>query len=135
MHLPNRSASGFTLIELIIVILVIAILGAIAANRFTAVKQAAFVTVMKADLRRLSAEQVMFYNTRFEDGRRLRYGRQNQLNFVPSDNVTIRLRANRTGWAARAQHTNVGRAQRCTLFHGDIRTFRPRGDEDVITCD
>ena len=131
----HGSRRGFTLIEMLIVVVLVAILAGIATSRFVVAKKSAFVTVMKADLRRLSAEQVMFYNTRLEDDRRLRFGNLRQLGFEPTQGVTIRLRANQTGWAARAEHEAVGRNPRCTLFHGDIRTFAPRGDEGVIHCD
>ena len=126
---------GYTLIELLIVVVLVAILAGIVTSRFVVAKKSVFVTVMKADLRRLSAEQVMYYNTRFEDDRRLRYGNLRQLGFQPTTGVTIRIRANQTGWAARAEHEAVGRNPRCTLYHGDVRTFRPRGPEDEIYCD
>ena len=135
MHRPYSRSGGFTLIELLIVVVIISILAAMAAGGLVVVKRAAFVTTMKADLRRLAADQVIFYNTRLENDRRLRFGNMRQLQFVPTGGVTIRIRANATGWAARAQHEAVGRRKRCTMFHGNIRTFRPRGPEDVVFCD
>ena len=46
---PSRK--GFTLIELIVVILVLGILSAIAIARFVSVKERVYVATMKADLR------------------------------------------------------------------------------------
>ncbi len=45
---------GYTLIELLIVILVLGILSAIAISRFVGLKEAAYIASMKADLRNFS---------------------------------------------------------------------------------
>ena len=42
---------GFTLVELIVVILVLGILSAIAISRFVSLKESAYIASMKADLR------------------------------------------------------------------------------------
>jgi type IV pilus assembly protein PilA len=47
----EKSARGFTLIELIVVILVLGILSAIAIARFVSLKERAYEATMKADLR------------------------------------------------------------------------------------
>ena len=53
---------GFTLVELIVVIVVIGIIAAIAIAKFVGVKEAAYIASMKADLRNFALYE-QFYAT------------------------------------------------------------------------
>ena len=53
---------GFTLIEMLCVVVIIGILAAIAIPHFNNTKGRAFVTAMKSDLRNLSSAQEAFYS-------------------------------------------------------------------------
>jgi type IV pilus assembly protein PilA len=60
MDTRPRSDAGFTLIELLVVMIVIGILAAIAIPSFRAVKQRAWVTAMKSDLRNAMQAEEMY---------------------------------------------------------------------------
>ena len=60
------SRRGFTLIEMLIVIVIIGILAAIAIPKYAGMKQKSYVTTMKSDLRNLAtAEEAFFADSGF----------------------------------------------------------------------
>jgi len=60
----GMTRQGFTLIELLVVLVVLAILAAFAVNKVNSVKETAYVTTMKADLRNLVlAEEAYFQDS------------------------------------------------------------------------
>jgi prepilin-type N-terminal cleavage/methylation domain-containing protein len=127
---------GFTLLEILIVLVIIGVLAGIGALRLGSVRRSAFRTQMEADLRRLAADQVMYFNGRLEDGRRMRYaGTLRQLGFTPTDGVSIRLRGDEQGWSAQATHESLGRRPRCAIAVGGMRAFPPATAEGIVTCE
>ena len=91
-------STGFTMIELLIVIIIIGILAAIAIPRFTESKRLAYVASMKSDLRNMvSAAESKFA----EEG--------TYVNYVPpaSSGVKIVYSGTIDGWSATATHPSV----------------------------
>jgi prepilin-type N-terminal cleavage/methylation domain-containing protein len=113
--MPVRNVRGFTLIELILVVVIIGILATITIPKFGNTKEKALVAEMKVDLKNLvSAEEAYFsdYTTYT--------GTLGNLNYNVSTGNTINLisiTASGTGWNATA--TNVGTAKVCGIFIGN----------------
>ncbi len=107
-----RDTSGFTLIELIIVVVIIGILASIAIPKFGNTKEKAYVAGMKADLRNLvTAEEAYFaeYVTYATATSNLNY------NVSTGNTITLGTTTG-TGWNATA--SNTGTAHTCGIFIG-----------------
>jgi prepilin-type N-terminal cleavage/methylation domain-containing protein len=120
---------GFTMIELLIVIVVIGIIAAIAIPKFQAIKGKANVAVLKSDLRNLSNAEEGYlyekdvYTTVLSD-----------MSFVASPGVTITVTtATASGWAAKATSPQAG-SNSCAIFHGNVPALAPAVDEGIIAC-
>lgn len=126
---------GFTLIELMIVVVIIGVLAAIAIPKFASTKERAHVTAMKSDLRNLATVQEMYLSD---------FGSYTPViasnlagavatpdpatGFIPSSNVTVRgaLVAGGAGWNATATHVSApGRV--CEIFIAGGQVAGPAG--------
>ena len=110
-----RNSSGFSLIELLLVTLIIGILATIAIPRLTAARDRAFVATMQADLRNLATQQEIHYADE------LTYSNDfDDLAFSSSDRVTVTVtEASGTGWSATAAHEAFGDDDGCSVYYGD----------------
>ena len=124
-----RPRWGFTIIELLIVVILIGSLVAIAAPKLMKTKERAVIAAMKADLSNLvMAEEsylvdFMTYTTDLGD----RYQTS------PGNNVTIQG-VSASGWAATA--TATGTAVTCAVYHGSGATpVAPATTEGAPACD
>jgi prepilin-type N-terminal cleavage/methylation domain-containing protein len=126
---PRRRRAGFSLIELLIVVVIIGILAAIAIPQFANTKGKALVTKVKSDLRQLAnAEEGYFYGAG-------QYTTDlNALGVVISPGVTVTIvQATASGWAATG--TAVGaNPTNCALFYGSATPVAPATVEGVLTC-
>ena len=129
MTTPTRR--GFTMIELLIAVSIIAILASVAIGKFSKVRDKAFVTTMKADLKNLATQQEIYHNTTYSFTTSLA-----SLEMVPSDGVSITINeANGVGWAATAVHSGL-LAEQCGLYHGSANPTNgsPGPAEGVVAC-
>ena len=109
------SRRGFTLIEMLIVIVIIGILAAIAIPKYAAMKQKSYVTAMKSDLRNLvTAEEAFFadsgYYTATVTGRKKKQAALTAtgLVFDPSTGVSDPLVTVGQGtWSGTVSHAQV----------------------------
>jgi type IV pilus assembly protein PilA len=123
---------GFTLIELILVVVIIGILAAIAVPKFFLTRERAYRTSMQADLKSLATLQEIYHISNLSYS-----GSLAALEMTPSEGVDVTVtEATTQGWAAQSTHPGVpGRT--CGVFYG---TAAPGGGAPavapgVITCD
>ncbi len=107
-----RDTKGFTLIELIIVVVIIGILASIAIPKFGNTKEKAYVAGMKADLRNLVTAQEAYFSEYVTYA-----GALSSLSYnVSTGNTIYLLGATGQGWSATA--TNTGTAHTCGIYIG-----------------
>jgi type IV pilus assembly protein PilA len=121
--------SGFTLVELLIVVVVIGILAAMAIPKFQSTKGKAYLASVKSDLKNLStAEESFFYEHRT-------YSTDlDSLKAVYSHGVILTVvNATASGWSATAYHPSSW-PHTCALFYGSIGAVAPATVEGEIAC-
>lgn len=107
----KTNANGFTIIELLVVTLLIAILTAIAVPQLFGTKERSYVASMRSDLRNLETAQEAYYvdNITYAGGLPAL-----GTTFLMSPGVAIAIdSSSQTGWGATASHTAT--AVVCTI--------------------
>ena len=125
---PTSRRPGFSLVELIAVLLVVGVLVGLAMPRFHAYKRKAHVASMISDLRNLAAAEEEFWNAM------KRYSVDTTaLELSTSPGVTLALvSADSTGWSARAIY--AGDPATCSIFYGSAAPLPPAARGNVIGC-
>lgn len=130
-----RGECGFTLVEMMIVLVLISILSAIATVTLGNSSNRAYIAAMQSDLRNVATAQEAYIEQTFaETGTATYANNMSRLAVTLSNGVTIRMRGNANGWTARATHQRVSGA-RCAVFRGTVTPFPPATDEGRIECD
>lgn len=126
---PRRSTGGFTLVELLVVIVIIGILTAIALPRFSDARERAFFATMQSDLRNLALQQEVHF------AEILAYSADDSvLNFQSSSGVTVSIALSGGGWSATASHSALDGDQGCMIYYGPVTT-RPSISSDTASSE
>lgn len=123
-----RRVNGFTLVELMVVIIIIGILATIAVVRLQREKDKAVVATMTADLHAIHEEQEAHYieNRTYSSD-------LVALNAVTSPNNTLTIvEASASGWSAQVTNTTV--TQTCVIVVGTAAMIGGATTEGAITC-
>ena len=124
-------SSGFTIVELLIVMTVIGILAAIAVPRFNVTRHKAYRATMTSDLKSLANSQEVYYNVHFTYSSIL-----SDLEAAQSQAVTLTINeATSNGWAATSGHLGLP-ADQCGVYYGDAAAAgaSPATVAGVIAC-
>jgi type IV pilus assembly protein PilA len=127
--LSFRPRRGFTLLELLIVVVVIGILAAIAIPKFQQTKSRAYASSLKSDLKNLSSmqEDHFYHNETYATSAAA-------LGFSGSEGVTITIvESDGRGWSATATHP-AAFPLTCAVFYGQSAPVVPATVEGVMHC-
>ena len=129
MHAQLRKRDGFTLVEILIVIVIMGILATMAMVAWHDKKVDAFVASMRSDLRNVAAAQEAYYSANQTYASNV-----NQLAFRASTNVTVTVSGTLAGWAGSASHP-AANGRTCALFYGAIPPEASAVAAGIVKCD
>lgn len=120
---------GFTLIEMLIVVVVIGILAAIAIPKFTETKGRSYAGTLKSDLRNLAGQQENYFSANDTYG-----GGLPALGFAGSPGVVLTItESSGTGWSATATHPSADPLI-CSVFYGSAAVVAPATQAGTVDC-
>jgi len=124
-----RRERGFTLIEMLLVLVILGILAAVLVPRWANSREKAFMATMKSDLRNLAtAEEAYFY-----DNASYATTLSSLPAYNPSTGINVTInQATVAGWSATASRT--GLARQCFLFIGSVSPIGAATVEGQVTC-
>ena len=123
---------GFTLIDLLIVIVILGILVAIAIPKVSNTTHRSYFAAMEADLKNLASQQEIYYASEYSYT-----AEQSDLAFISSRDVSISVNADSEGWSATATHVALEPIEGCSIYHGPIPTTTLLGTPstpDEVAC-
>jgi len=120
---------GFTLIELMVVVVIIALLAGMAVVRLTGTKERALIAKMRSDLRTLTVQQEAYFsdNERFSTS-------LTDLKFVVTQGMEVTIvQGDGAGWSA-TMHPVGSTTPICAVFFANAAQVAPAEREGVIGC-
>lgn len=124
-----RNRRGFTLVELLVVILIIGVLAVIALPNFVRTREKAYVAALKSDLRNLATAEEDYFSTANTYSTDL-----TRLNFSRTTNVVIDIpEATGAGWRATATHASAPHLV-CELYYGTASGASTATREGLVAC-
>lgn len=127
---PRRSSAnrpGFTLAELVVVIVIVGVLAAIAIPKFAEAKTQAVAATAQSDLRNLVVAQDSHHGDH-----RTYTSDLGLLDVTPSADVVLTVvEQSATGWSATATFRNG----QCAIYYGSAAPLFPATVSAVVGCD
>ena len=129
MELGSRSSRGFTLIELMMVMVIIGILVTVLIPRWASARDRAYVAAMTSDLRNLAtAEESYYYDYAvYAPG----VGLLPAYNATAGTSIAIN-EATQGGWSATS--TSINSQKHCSLFVGNAAPVGAATQEGRAAC-
>src|SRR5437660_2730894 len=117
----QRGRNGFSLIELLVVVVIIGILAAIAMPKFAYTNNKAYIAAMKSDLRNLATYEESYAA---DSGGKYFSGNGSAQGFVASENVSVVVTAttNPNSWSAVATHARASNPNSCSISSAALIT-------------
>ncbi|HSJ16305.1 MAG TPA: prepilin-type N-terminal cleavage/methylation domain-containing protein [Longimicrobiales bacterium] len=131
----TKKRSGFTLIELMIVIVIIGIIAGIALPKLAKTREKAYFKSVVYDLRNLATQQELYF-TLPQNLYSYAATTVDLPDFQPSKGVTVAIGETTTfGWVATGSHGALLAAQQCGVFVGTV-SAKPAWltKAGVVTC-
>lgn len=128
-HSSNRR--GFTLVELLIVVVVIGILASIAIIGYSSVRKRSSLSSMQSDLRNLVVKQEIYYNDNYSYSLD-----ESTIGHTSSPGVNLSINsATNTGWGATATHQGYADLE-CGVYIGTAPPAdgAPATMPELVTC-
>jgi len=130
-NIKMQQSKGFTVVELLIVAVIIAIIAAIVIPKFSAIRERAYFAAMKADLEHLSSRQQTYLEDHYSYSNDLE-----ELSLASSHGVILAITASSSGWSAVATHSELGKEEGCAIFGGaalpPTEPVTPTQKEEVV---
>ena len=113
----STARRGFTLIELMVVMLIVSFLASVAMPKLDDVRARAHFATLGQDFRNLGASQERYFQTNFQYA-----GSLNDLDFAASEGVDVEVtEATAQGWAAVGTHVALDAGKGCSIYRGGAR--------------
>ena len=120
---------GFTLIEILMVVVIIGILAALAIPKFSRSKSMTYSASIKQDLRTLSVAQEDYFLEK-----NIYAPNISLLNFLHSPGVSITIVESSTmGWSASGSHP-LADPITCAVYWGPVSPVTPATQEGQVDC-
>lgn len=132
--MDNARRAGFTLVELLIVVVVLGILATIAIPKYQQMREKSFIAAVTSDLKSFASQQEIYLS---DNSTYAGSVTALQPDLTQTDQVTLSVNeATGTGWAATGTHAGLGAGRQCGLYFGSAGSANatPATVPGVVTC-